>query len=100
MTTITAVYENGILRPTTPLELREGQTVELTVAETPPPMTIEVWKEKMRAAKSVAEWAALADACPESDPDPDYDVMKAINQARKETGFRVVDPAYRDEAQP
>lgn len=97
---VTAVYENGVLRPTRPLELREGQTVEVTVTDpTPPPKTVEEWKERMRAAKSLREWADLAGACPEPDPDPDFDVVRAINETRKLTGFRVVDPAYRDEEQ-
>ena len=99
MISVTAVYENGVLRPTTPLELREGQTVEVTVTDPPfdSPKTVEEWKERMRAAKSLQEWADLAGACPEPDPDPDFDVVKAINETRKLTGFRVVDPAYRDE---
>ena len=29
--TLKAVYENGVLRPSEPLPLREGQTVEVTV---------------------------------------------------------------------
>ncbi len=31
ITMIEAVYENGVLRPTRPLRLREGQHVELTL---------------------------------------------------------------------
>ena len=66
---VTAVYENGVLRPTRPLELREGQTVEVTVSEPPPPpMTFEEWKEKMRATKTLAEWAELADQGPNPTP--------------------------------
>ena len=34
--TITAIYENGVLRPLTPLLLNDGETVEITiVAEVP-----------------------------------------------------------------
>lgn len=100
MISVTAVYENGVLRPTTPLELREGQTVEVTVSDPPQPMTFEEWKEKMQATKTFREWADLAGACPATDDDPDYDIVKAINETRKVTGFRVVDPAYRDEEKP
>lgn len=97
MINVLAVYENGVLRPTTPLALREGQTVEVAVTETraKPPMTIQEWEAKMHAAKTFQEWAALVEACPE--PDLDFDLAKAINESRKATGFRVVDPAYQDE---
>ncbi len=33
--TVTAVYENGVLRPLDPLPLPEHQRVEITIAETP-----------------------------------------------------------------
>jgi predicted DNA-binding antitoxin AbrB/MazE fold protein len=29
--TITAIYENGVLRPLTPLSLNDGETVEITI---------------------------------------------------------------------
>jgi hypothetical protein len=35
--TTTAVYENGVLRPTTPLPLKEGETVQVTVTTAAPP---------------------------------------------------------------
>ena len=31
MITVPAVYENGVLRPTMPLNLKDGETVEVTV---------------------------------------------------------------------
>jgi predicted DNA-binding antitoxin AbrB/MazE fold protein len=94
MTTVRAVYENGVLRPTQPLALAEGETVELTVskpaATEKPPLTLEEWGRRLMAAKNVQEWVELANSCP--DPGPDYDIMKAINESRRLTGFRVPDP--------
>src|SRR5437868_1182857 len=100
MTTVTAVYENGVLRPTRPLALAEGQTVEVTVSEPKPfepPLTLAEWERRIRAAKDVHEWMALANACP--DPGPDYDIVKEINESRRLTGFRLPDPEPETEAQ-
>jgi predicted DNA-binding antitoxin AbrB/MazE fold protein len=36
--TITAIYEGGVLRPTTALPFGEGQTVHLMVTGSPPPL--------------------------------------------------------------
>lgn len=36
MTTIPAVYENGVFRPTGPVPLAEGTSVQLTAVPTPP----------------------------------------------------------------
>src|SRR5437870_2757183 len=92
MTTVTAVYENGVLRPTQPLDLAEGQTVEVTVSEPAslPPLTLAEWERRIRAAKDIHEWVALANACP--DPGPEYDIVKEINESRRLTGFRLPDP--------
>ena len=90
MATVRAIYENGILRPETPLELSEGQSVEVRVVEDQPPQTMEEWERRKRAAKSFEEWAVLARAFPDSGPD--FDVMKAINETRRLTGFRAPSP--------
>ena len=91
MTTVTAVYENGVLRPTRPLALAEGQTVEVTVAEPKPfepPLTLAEWEQRIRAAKDIHEWVALANACP--DPDPSYDVVERMNENRRASGERLL----------
>lgn len=90
MATVRAIYENGVLRPETPLELNNGQNVEVRVVEDQPPKTFEEWERRKRAAQSFEEWAALAHSFP--DPGPEFDVMKAINETRRLTGFRVPDP--------
>ncbi len=51
-TTISAVYENGVLRPLAPLSLPEGQRVQVTVAR-------EEAAEGQGAAAILAEIAAL-----------------------------------------
>jgi len=93
MISVLAVYEKGVLRPTEPLELIEGETVELTVARSKPPtppLTADEWDGQVRAAKSIQEWVALANACP--NPGPDIDLVKTINESRRLTGFRLPDP--------
>jgi predicted DNA-binding antitoxin AbrB/MazE fold protein len=93
MISVLAVYEKGVLRPTEPLDLNEGETVELTVARPKPqtpPLTVDEWGEQLLAAKSIEEWVALANACP--DPGPDIDLVKTINESRRLTGFRLPDP--------
>jgi predicted DNA-binding antitoxin AbrB/MazE fold protein len=89
MTTVRAVYENGVLRPTQPLALAEGETVELTVskpAAEKPPLSLEEWGRRLMAAKNVQEWVELANSCP--DPGPEYDVIAAMNETRRQNGER------------
>lgn len=90
MISVLAVYENGVLRPNVPLALAEGETVSVTITPRPSALPFEEWERRIRAAKSIQEWVALANACPS--PDPDFDVVKAINDSRRLTGFRVPDP--------
>jgi predicted DNA-binding antitoxin AbrB/MazE fold protein len=89
MTTVLAVYEGGVLRPAQPLPFGEGETVEVTVAKPQPPSP-EEWEQKIRAANTIQEWVAMANACP--DPEPDFDIVKALNESRRLTGFRLPDP--------
>lgn len=51
--TISAIYENGVLRPEKPLEVSEGAKVEIIVVVT------ENKKQKRTAAEILAELAAL-----------------------------------------
>jgi predicted DNA-binding antitoxin AbrB/MazE fold protein len=88
MTTVLAVYEGGVLRPAHPLPLAEGETVEVTFSK-PGPAPDE-WERQLRAAKSIQEWVALANANP--NPTPDFDVVHALNETRRHTGFRLPDP--------
>jgi predicted DNA-binding antitoxin AbrB/MazE fold protein len=89
MTTVQAVYEGGVLRPVHPLPLAEGETVEVTVAQTRAKLSQEEWERRIRAAKNIQEWVELANTCPYEGPD--VDILKMINESRRLTGFRVPD---------
>jgi predicted DNA-binding antitoxin AbrB/MazE fold protein len=45
--TITAIYENGVLRPLNPLSLNDGETVEITIVA-------EVSQEELKGAHETA----------------------------------------------
>jgi predicted DNA-binding antitoxin AbrB/MazE fold protein len=41
MPDITVVYESGVFKPTTPLALPEGQTLQIRILPETPPLTLE-----------------------------------------------------------
>jgi predicted DNA-binding antitoxin AbrB/MazE fold protein len=91
-TTVTAVYENGVLRPAQPLSLAEGVTVEITVAPpqaVPPAAEAEVIRH-MKAAKSLEDLFALANQLPP--PADGYDLCHALNENRRLTGEPLLYP--------
>lgn len=80
----TAVYENGRLRTTTPLPLKEGETVQLVVTRANPQLTDDEVLALMKQAKSPEELFALADAHvtgPEG-----YDLCDALDANRRRDG--------------
>ena len=85
--TTTAVYENGLLRPTTPLPLAEGETVEMTLTPVktvrPRPAEDEIVGQ-VKEAKVLAELFAIANAAPEDDDG--YDLLRALEANRKFSG--------------
>lgn len=64
MINIMAIFENGVLRPTEPLDLSEGERVQLTVSTSPAPEPHEAWERQIRSAKTIQEWIALANTPP------------------------------------
>jgi predicted DNA-binding antitoxin AbrB/MazE fold protein len=52
--TITAIYENGVLRPLSPLSLNDGETVQITIVA-------EVSQEEVKGdrEKSMIKWMAV-----------------------------------------
>ncbi len=88
--TVGAVYQGGVLRPVQPLALDEGETVEITVTKPVTQATLAQWEKDIRAANSIQEWIALANACPS--PAPAFDIVQAINETRRQSGFRLPDP--------
>ena len=88
-TRVTAVYENGLLRPTTPLPLADGQTVQLTVEAQPGsllPSEDEVIR-RIDAAKTLDELFAVLNAAPE-----DNITTGSANENRRRTGERLLFP--------
>lgn len=96
---IQAVYEGGVLRPTKPLALSEGETVEVIINQIRSPgpqlrestVAEEDYARRIRAAKSLKEMFAVMATAPLA-PDDEFDIVKEINQSRQLTGFRMPDP--------
>ena len=83
--TVSAVYQNGVLRPQYPLpmEWKEGETVEVTVAKAKPvePLTDEEAARRIKAATSLPECFEIMGNLP---PWPDdYDILKALEENRR-----------------
>jgi predicted DNA-binding antitoxin AbrB/MazE fold protein len=87
ITSVRAVYENGVLRPDRPLPYGEGAAVDVLI--TPAPEDDEVLG-RMRAAKSLEELFAIADALPAEEGDDGYDVIRAMNETRRANGERLL----------
>ena len=75
MIRVLAIYENGVLRPTEPLDLKEGQSVQLSVyprlplQPIPPPTPEEEdYARRLKAAKTLEEMHAVMLTAP---PSPD-----------------------------
>ena len=88
---IRAVYENGVLRPTTPLALAEGSTVDVTIAPVPITAESEAHRRIRVATTLEAMWAAAAEAN-RLDPEPEFDVVEAMDRERRATGQRPLIP--------
>ncbi|HEY4690128.1 MAG TPA: antitoxin family protein [Anaerolineae bacterium] len=50
MATVTAIYENGVLRPLTPLALPEHTRVQIQVQPVPAPSDAAVYRRRVREA--------------------------------------------------
>jgi predicted DNA-binding antitoxin AbrB/MazE fold protein len=104
--TIQAVYEGGVLRPVQPLDLAEGEVVNVTVATAKPPEQAlrpltpeeEDYVRRLKAAKSLEEMYAVMETAP---PLPEgYDLCRALNANRKATGERLLFPELEDGNSP
>jgi predicted DNA-binding antitoxin AbrB/MazE fold protein len=94
--TVQAVYAGGVLRPLAPLSLKEGQTVEVTVASTGPAeplLSEEETVRRIRACKTFHEWVEVTQLLPTNDGG--YDIVKALDENRRWSGDR---PILSDEA--
>lgn len=101
MITFNAVYANGVFVPQAKMELAEGAAVRLTISgednrlpsapdDSSPAM--REWDRRLLEARTDEEWWQVFGECPEPDDDPDFDIMAAINESRRLTGFRMPDP--------
>ncbi len=103
-TIIRAVYEGGVLRPTEPLALSDGESVEIFITQTTSPgprlreptLAEEDFIRRISEAKSLEEMFAVMDASPGASED-ELDIVKAIDQSRRLTGFRMPDPGPAEE---
>src|SRR6266404_4386595 len=96
--TIRAVYAGGVLRPTRPLALREGEAVDVTIVQIkplgsalrPPTPAEQEYARRIKAAQSLEEMYAVMATAP---PLPEgYDLSQALNANRKATGERLSFP--------
>ena len=88
--TVRAVYEGGVLRPAQPLELKEGESVDVTIVPTPPAPQIseEELLRRIEGAKTYSEWLKVTELFPEDDGN--YDIIKALDENRRWSGDRPI----------
>jgi predicted DNA-binding antitoxin AbrB/MazE fold protein len=96
MTTVNAIYQGGVLRPTEPLPLAEGAEVRVTVEPTTAVSEEEIIR-RMKAAKNVQELFAAYELLP---PVEGYDLIAALNETRILAGELPLLPAADPEARP
>jgi predicted DNA-binding antitoxin AbrB/MazE fold protein len=103
MISVQAIYENGVLRLTEPIGLKEGQRVQLSVypdqplqSFPPPTPEEEDYARRLKAAKSLTEMFAVMQTAPSS-PCDTLDIVALINESRRQTGFRLPDPPPTEE---
>ena len=85
-TRTTAVFENGLLRPTQPLGLEEGETVVITLQRPlpEPPPSDDEYVRRIRAAKTLEEFMEIANSMPSEDDG--YDLLQALDENRRLAG--------------
>ncbi len=84
--TIQAVYTGGVLRPIEPLALKEGETVEVTIAPaaaspSPAPLSEDEIVQRIQECKTYQEWLEVTKALPQDDGS--YDIVKALDENRR-----------------
>jgi predicted DNA-binding antitoxin AbrB/MazE fold protein len=95
--TITAVYENGVLRPLTPLALPEHAQVELDVRSLVAPADAAAQREQVRRA--LADAGVLASTTPMREQKPPLNAQEraALAQALAEAGVSPLSLAVLEE---
>ena len=102
MTSVTAVYENGMLRPKQPLDLAEGEEVQVAVyprrpalPPRPPTPEEENYVRRLSAARTIDELHEIMLTAPQTDED--YNLIRALNDNRRATGERLLFPESEEE---
>jgi predicted DNA-binding antitoxin AbrB/MazE fold protein len=91
--TITAVYENGVLRPLTPLTLPEHAQVELEVRLATEPAEALAQRERVRHALATAGVLASSDQPPNEQEPLSAQERAALAQALAEAGVPPCPPS-------
>ena len=87
----TAVYEDGVLKPQTPLTgLANGDRVEVVLVRAEP-LDPEATARRERMLNAFNEYLKRLDELP-ADPDDEYDVLEAMNETRTNQGERPLIP--------
>jgi predicted DNA-binding antitoxin AbrB/MazE fold protein len=94
-TRVTAIYENGVLRPTQPLPLKDGDRVDFTVDVPADRRASDDVQQRIRRAKTFDEWIAAADEAAKHEPADGYDLLEALNETRRQAGERLLFPPER-----
>lgn len=110
-TTIQAIYEGGVFRPTEPVALKEGERVRLNVVSPvqPDPKSVLGFRSQfspeqrdlLRRIADAKTDGERASAFQESlllfpdEPDDDYDLMAHLELNRAMSGERPLDPESR-----
>lgn len=98
MIVATAVYHDGKLEPSEPLELEEGQEVRLQIESSSSPFQNpdssddeKKFFEQINAARSIKELFEIVNAAPPSiqAEGEGFDIEKVIDESRRLTGFRL-----------
>jgi predicted DNA-binding antitoxin AbrB/MazE fold protein len=93
MTThVTAIYENGVLRPTKPLPLKDGERVEFTFNIPTTEIDRDEAIQRIRDAKSFDEWIAAANEAAKLEPPETADFLDGLNETRRQAGERLLFP--------
>jgi predicted DNA-binding antitoxin AbrB/MazE fold protein len=101
---VRAVFEGGVLRPIEPIALIEGETVDVIITQMnqlgpqlrEPTLLEKEYASRISAAKSLKEMFAVMATAPPSSED-EVDIAKVIEETRRLTGFRVLDPVSVEE---
>lgn len=93
---VTAVYQDGVLKPTRPVPVPEGTWVELVVSLPLPPEEIDHSPEAVELRRKkferLRQMYAYWDAQDADEPDDGYDPIAEMNKERLRVGARPLIP--------